>query len=214
MAKKTEKQARSEGRQQRRIERQRRLITEAAARVFAAKGYASATTKEIAQEADIGESTLYNYFDSKRDILFAIVDETEPPMLSTLLELKKIGPGDREALTAVFEKLLLISKEKQPSTRALISEAWLNDDILEAFVVRSIKQSHQILEAYIAKQIAAGLCNPVDPTVSAWLMISMFGGLVLAAARGIGFLDSAEQRRAVAEAGIGLLSDGLRIRKD
>lgn len=214
MAKKTEKQARSADRQQRRIARQRRLIAEAAARVFAAKGYASATTKEIAQEADIGESTLYNYFDSKRDILFAILDGTTPPMLLPLLGLDKIDPRDREALIGVFEKTLEISKEQLPFTRALISEAWLDDDILDKFIVKRAQQAHQVLAAYLARQAAAGICCSADPATSAWLVISMFSGLVLATARGIGFLDSAEQRRAVAEAGMGLLLDGLRVRPE
>ncbi len=214
MDKKTEKQALSEGRQKRRIERQRRLIAEAAARVFATKGYASATTKEVAEEADIGESTLYNYFDSKRDILFAIADETAPPMLPALLGLKTIEPGDREALIGVFEKALRISKEQVPFTRTLASEAWLDDGILEGFVVKELKQAHRVLETYIAEQIAAGVCTPVDPALSAWLVISMFGGLSLAIARGIGALDSVEQRRAIAETGIKLILDGLRVRKD
>ncbi len=214
MAKKTEKQALSEGRQKRRIERQRRLIAEAAARVFATKGYASATTKEIAEEADIGESTLYNYFDSKRDILFAIADETETPMLPALLGLKTIEPGDREGLIGVFEKALQISKQQVPFTRTLASEAWLDDGILEGVVFKEMKQIHRVLEAYIAEQIAAGVCTPVDPAMSAWLVISMFGGLALANARGIGSLDSAQLRRAVAETGIKLILDGLRIRKN
>ena len=62
-------------RRERQVQRKKEEILAAATRVFAAKGFSAATTKDIANEADIGESTLYNYFDSKREIMLAIMDE-------------------------------------------------------------------------------------------------------------------------------------------
>lgn len=54
----------------------RRDILEAAQVVFAEKGYTHATLDEIAQRAEFGKGTLYNYFEGgKEDILFAIFDE-------------------------------------------------------------------------------------------------------------------------------------------
>ncbi|MFB3133520.1 MAG: TetR/AcrR family transcriptional regulator, partial [Rhodothermales bacterium] len=53
----------------------RRDILEAAQAVFAEKGYSHATLDEIAQRAEFGKGTLYNYFKGgKEDILFAIFD--------------------------------------------------------------------------------------------------------------------------------------------
>ena len=47
----------------------------AAQQVFAAKGYAQATLDEIAERAEFGKGTLYNYFEGgKEDILFAVFD--------------------------------------------------------------------------------------------------------------------------------------------
>ena len=67
-----------QARRQRRIERRRHEIVKAAAQVFAEKGYANTTTKELAEAADMAEGTLYNYFEGKRGILLAIFkDEAE-----------------------------------------------------------------------------------------------------------------------------------------
>ena len=55
-----------QGRRQRRIARRRQHILAAAARVFASKGLTQATTKAIADEADVAEGTLYNYFKNKK----------------------------------------------------------------------------------------------------------------------------------------------------
>lgn len=51
-------------------------MLDAARAVFAERGYSQATLDEIAQLAEFGKGTLYNYFpDGKEELLFAIFDE-------------------------------------------------------------------------------------------------------------------------------------------
>jgi AcrR family transcriptional regulator len=52
----------------------RTRIIEAAARVFAQKGFASTTIAEIATQAEIGKGTVYEYFKSKEDLFFAVFE--------------------------------------------------------------------------------------------------------------------------------------------
>ena len=52
----------------------RNQIVEAAARVFARKGYAGAVVADIAVEARIGKGTVYEYFNSKEDLFFAVFE--------------------------------------------------------------------------------------------------------------------------------------------
>ena len=61
-------------RQERRAARRKMQILEAAATVFAKKGFHRATTKEIAEAADVAEGTIYNYFESKDDLLISLID--------------------------------------------------------------------------------------------------------------------------------------------
>ena len=49
-------------------------IIEAAAHVFAQKGYAGAAVADIAVKAEIGKGTIYAYFDSKEDLFFAVFE--------------------------------------------------------------------------------------------------------------------------------------------
>ena len=49
-------------------------IIEAAAREFAQKGYAGASVADIAVNAAIGKGTVYEYFDSKEDLFFAVFE--------------------------------------------------------------------------------------------------------------------------------------------
>jgi AcrR family transcriptional regulator len=71
-------------RRERRIERQRKAIMDAAAELFAQKGYRATTTRDIAEAVDIGESTLYGYFSSKKELLQAILSQ-QAEMVDALL---------------------------------------------------------------------------------------------------------------------------------
>ena len=54
--------------------KKRHQIIEAAARVFAKKGYSGAVVADIALDAKIGKGTVYEYFDSKEDLFFAVFE--------------------------------------------------------------------------------------------------------------------------------------------
>lgn len=61
-------------RRERRIAARKAHILTAAAQVFAEKGFHGATTRDIAQTADIAEGTIYNYFKNKEELLIAIIE--------------------------------------------------------------------------------------------------------------------------------------------
>jgi AcrR family transcriptional regulator len=52
----------------------RNQIIEAAAHVFAQKGYAGSSVADIAVTAGIGKGTIYAYFESKEDLFFAVFE--------------------------------------------------------------------------------------------------------------------------------------------
>jgi len=57
------------------IRMRRRQIFEATCEVIARKGFHRATIREIAQEADIGKGTIYEYISRKEDLLTLIIEE-------------------------------------------------------------------------------------------------------------------------------------------
>ena len=50
-------------------------IMEAALHIFAKKGFQNATITEISKEAGVSEATIYEYFGTKEDLLFAIPEK-------------------------------------------------------------------------------------------------------------------------------------------
>lgn len=70
-----------------RLEAVRRTqILEAAAKVFARKGFDRATITEIAQAARLSEGSIYNYFRSKEELLIHIPQQLVQPVLLPVLE--------------------------------------------------------------------------------------------------------------------------------
>lgn len=52
----------------------RERLVKAAAEVFAAKGYAGTRVADIAERAEVGKGTVYEYFSSKEELLFAVFE--------------------------------------------------------------------------------------------------------------------------------------------
>ena len=207
-----EKTSKFRERQQRRIERKRGEILTAAARVFAEKGYANSTTQEIADAADVAEGTLYNYFQGKREILMAIADETQVPMQDAVLQAGKLE--NRAAMIAVFEQAFDISEARLPFIRTLLTEAWIDDGILQDFLAVRLQRIAQPVQNFIAERVASGTFRPMDPAIGARMAIGMFAGLIAPSLRGLEPLPAREERRALAEAIVDILLDGVRVRAE
>jgi AcrR family transcriptional regulator len=52
----------------------RSVIIEAAAHVFATRGYTGTLIADIAAKAGVGKGTIYEYFNSKEDLFFAVFE--------------------------------------------------------------------------------------------------------------------------------------------
>ncbi|HTR74566.1 MAG TPA: helix-turn-helix domain-containing protein [Solirubrobacterales bacterium] len=104
----TDPEERSTGRREQRKRRIRTAIAEAAERLFAERGYDQVTVAEIAAEAGVSVKTLFTYFDSKEDLVFA----DEERLLGRLLESVQDRPAGRTPLEAVTAVLLAALDEE------------------------------------------------------------------------------------------------------
>jgi AcrR family transcriptional regulator len=65
------------------VEDRREQIIDAAMRVFAQRGFARATNRDVAREAGITTGLIYYYFKSKEDLLRAALEERSPVQVMT-----------------------------------------------------------------------------------------------------------------------------------
>jgi len=110
-------------------------MLEAAQSVFAEKGYARATLDEIAERAEFGKGTLYNYFEGgKEEILYAVFETIYDEIVS-IIEQALRGPAhatEAEAAKAEAAKAEAaeLDAAEQPARRTL-------RDMYRDLVVRS-----------------------------------------------------------------------------
>jgi AcrR family transcriptional regulator len=79
------------GRSWRESSRTRRALSDAAARLFAERGYEETTIADLAAAVDISPRTFFSYFPAKEDVLFADIDDR----IAALSELELRQPGER-----------------------------------------------------------------------------------------------------------------------
>jgi len=84
----------------------RKAIIEAAARLFAEKGYEGMTMKEIAREVGIKAPSLYAFFENKEDILLHIYRNVMSEHFQ--LALSSLGNPDKPVKTQLYELLRAI----------------------------------------------------------------------------------------------------------
>ena len=71
----------------RRQKRNRRALIDAASQIMSDKGIDASTMLEIAELADVGAGTVYNYFRSKEDLAIAVLEEL---MYDLALRIEKV----------------------------------------------------------------------------------------------------------------------------
>ena len=74
------------GRRERKKLQSRRTILEAAISEFSKKGYKDTSVADIMSTADLGIGTFYNYFNSKEDLLFALLGRLSEMIRMALAE--------------------------------------------------------------------------------------------------------------------------------
>ncbi len=80
------------------------VILEAAARLFAERGYARTSTLSLAQEAGVAEGTIFRHFKSKEELFIALVLRLRQKMLQEVYEsTQHLNANGLESLLATID---------------------------------------------------------------------------------------------------------------
>lgn len=111
-------------RQQKRRERTREAIIEAAAATFLRKGVAGATVAEIAEAADVGYGTFYNHFQGLQDVVSAVAERTMARIVD-MTEAALPEEGSRELAPAISLRIVVRLMTRDPSIRWLLEQPYV-----------------------------------------------------------------------------------------
>ncbi len=193
-------------------EARRNQILDAAAQVFAEKGFHRASTKEIASAAGVSEGTIYNYFATKSDLVVGLM--TRLAELESLDgELAEPLQGDvRTFFIANFRCRMTRIARQQELFQAVLPEVLVDPELRKTFYQQYVSRIAMMLEQYLLAQVEDGNMRPVDVPLTVRSLQGMFVGLLVMRLFG----DEQVQARwdDLPEVLATLIFDGLRPRSD
>ena len=115
--------------------RTRTALLEAAARVYARRGFEGATLDEVAEEAGFTKGAVYDHFGSKEKLLFALLDEHLAAQIAEQIELFDPAQSPAERPRAGSDRWM-VELEEDPDAFRLFVEAWVHGQRDEEFRAR------------------------------------------------------------------------------
>jgi AcrR family transcriptional regulator len=203
-------------------EEKRRLILDAAVRVFAHKGFHTSRVGDIAEEAGVAHGLLYHYFSSKDEVLDTIFRETWSELLEEIGEIESSDAAAREQLQRVAARLLGSWQRHPDVIRVLVREIARSPEVQQRIgeLVKPIEAIQRIIARgqetgefradFDARLAGIIFYGGVEELLSGWVLGQLPDGddVVAAAERTLvdvvcgGFLAGGEQLREARDADV------------
>jgi AcrR family transcriptional regulator len=160
------------GLRERKKERTRQVIADAARQLFLARGFDHVTVAEIAREADVAVKTVFNYFPAKEDLVYSRLESFEAELLAAVRERK---PG--ESALEAFASFVLMA-------RGYLAREDASDDLraISHMITSSpalLTRERQILDSYTASLAAllAEETGAAEDDVEPWIAANALMGV-------------------------------------
>ncbi|GHO58155.1 TetR/AcrR family transcriptional regulator [Ktedonobacter robiniae] len=164
------------------VEDRREQILDAAIRVFARKGFRQTINSDIAREAGITSGLIYYYFQSKEEMLQAIVETRSPLSLMRSLPPETLEMPPAEFLPFLIPQVLEIFEgEPIANLVRIFLPEWLhNAEVFEPLRTQGITQAVDFFRGYYTRQQELRhVGSQIDPTFQAQMTISCLVGFLL-----------------------------------
>ena len=147
-------------------------ILDSAESLFAHKGYAATSLREIAEEVGVNPAMVHYYFGSKNALLRQVLERTMEPLASAIAEMKS---GDNAPVNGIVH-LLLRSFSKNPSLPALVArEVMLPGGVMQEHFLEYLapRLGGSVPELLVKEQSGGRLKDDLDPRISALIILSL-----------------------------------------
>jgi TetR/AcrR family transcriptional regulator, fatty acid metabolism regulator protein len=165
----------------------RRVILDAAVRVFARQGFHTCRVSDIADEAGVAYGLVYHYFSSKEEILDTLFLERWDIMLTAIADADRSERSAREKLYAVaafiidsyrhdpeLMKVIIVEVTRAANTFGLTHLAKIREAYAGIAAIVSSAQSAGIFRAEITPEFAAqAFYGSVEQVLTGWIFDSV-----------------------------------------
>lgn len=162
------------------VEDRREQIMDAALRVFSQKGFERTTNKDIADEAAITPGLIYHYFESKDNLLKAVIEEQSPVGLIHSLPQQILDQPPEIFLNFIGQKILEITESEQfiRLLRVFLPEVIYNPSII-TFNLSAIQEVSEFLVNYLQTKIDNGELRRFDASLTVQVLTGSLFAFVI-----------------------------------
>ena len=168
--------------------RTRAQLLEAAARVYARRGFEGATLDAVADEAGFTKGAVYDHFGSKENLLFALLDEHLSAQIAEQIALFDPAKATVERPRAGADRWMA-ELDENPEAFRLFVEAWVHsqrDDGLGEKVMAGMDAWRETLAGFGRARTAATELEVPEP------VLEQFANVMLALGIGLGIVKLAD----------------------
>ena len=155
----------------------RKLLLEAATRVFAGKGYHKTLISEIVAEAGVGQGTFYRHFHNKREIFETLLEGFTTQLFDQFAEMSAHLPASkeeyREASLKALHRVAGLVEQNRRLCLVILREAATVDEEISDSVAAVYNRLSQLAQYYLDDAIANGFARPCRSEVVARAIVGM-----------------------------------------
>jgi AcrR family transcriptional regulator len=179
-------------RRDRKKERTRREIYEAAMDLFARKGFAAVTIAEIAEAADVGRGTFFLHFPSKAALLYEFNQRFAEDFLATLAEPRASA---HEELSALVQRMGAELAAKAEIMTAMLAEFFASPETVAAAPRQGSALLAIVIDIITRGQERGEFTRSIDPRLAAAAFFGTSSSIVSGAVFKIGEVTPQEVHR-------------------
>lgn len=157
------------------VKKRQSLILKKATRLFIKKGYSQTTMRDIAKATGINLGNLYNYINSKEDILCLAFDTYHGPAMDWLISEDILKMDDpREQLRITLRQMLEMTHDAMNDILMMYRETRVLPPKFMKIVLKKEGDLIQVFEDIIARGVEKNVFNVRDPFFAANMLVFQF----------------------------------------
>ncbi len=192
---------------ERKRERTRRALIDAAMRLFEGKGYEQTTVAEIAAAAEVSTKTFFNYFTSKDEVLFPYLSGRIDAAIAVI---EQCGPKENMVDVLVRAMEHMLADAVRDELNGGLASARLPMIMTVPAVQAATLHRYFLAETHLAEALHRAYPHSLDPPSAAAVVGSLMGAALAAALVCLQRGETSEQVQAAAQRAIGIAIGGLR----
>ena len=150
----------------------RAKIRTVAQALFAERGFASTTIREIADQTGVTSRLLYHYFPNKEALYLSLLEETVSEVVAQMEDIAASTDSPEEKIRRIAEAFL-VHYQAHPQRFLLIQRAILEHSrTAQAFAQRWVSRAFAAVHAVTSEGVEQGLFRPLAPRLLSFTVVT------------------------------------------